>query len=292
MTMYAIFKRELRAAFSGMMGWVLAAFLTAASALYFVALELGVGLTDFGYYTLYNTSFVLLVWAPVCACRSLAGERQARTDQLLLSSPVSVWGIVAGKYFALCAVFALPCLVDAAMILALRALGCTGAAFAANLSCLLCYYLMGCAALAVCEFLSGLTASPILAAVLGFAALLLAYMMPGLRSLFVAGSALALAAFTVLAAAAAVLAGLRCRSLTLGCIVFSVLAAGVAALFVARSAWLTEAFGAVLEALDLFGPCEEFVNGSFSVPALVYYGSVAWLFLFLAAQHIEKRRWV
>ena len=105
--MTAIFVRELRSAFSGMLGWLLAAFLTAASGLYFTANNLGLGLTDFGYYTLYQTSFVLLVYLPVLAMRSLAGERQARTDQLLLSSPVSVWGIVAGKYFALCAVFAL-----------------------------------------------------------------------------------------------------------------------------------------------------------------------------------------
>ncbi len=59
--MTAIFVREVRSAFSGMMGWLLTAFLTAASGLYFMANNLGFGLTDFGYYTLYQTSFVLLV---------------------------------------------------------------------------------------------------------------------------------------------------------------------------------------------------------------------------------------
>ena len=103
--MTAIFVREVRSAFSGMMGWLLTAFLTAASGLYFMANNLGFGLTDFGYYTLYQTSFVLLVYVPVLTMRSLAGERHARTDQLLLTSPVPVWGIVLGKYFAMCAVF-------------------------------------------------------------------------------------------------------------------------------------------------------------------------------------------
>ena len=121
--MTAIFVREVRSAFSGMMGWLLTAFLVAASGLYFMANNLGFGLTDFGYYTLYQTSFVLLVYVPVLAMRSLAGERHARTDQLLLTSPVPAWGIVLGKYLAMCAVFALPCLADAAMILALRLLG-------------------------------------------------------------------------------------------------------------------------------------------------------------------------
>ena len=62
--MTAIFVREVRSAFSGMMGWLLTAFLVAASGLYFMANNLGFGLTDFGYYTLYQTSFVLL-----CMCR-------------------------------------------------------------------------------------------------------------------------------------------------------------------------------------------------------------------------------
>ena len=87
--MFAIYKRELRSFFHGMMGYVLTAFLLAASGIYFLALNLGYGLTDFGYYTLYRTIFMLLLYFPVLAMRSLAEERRARTDQLLLTSPVS-----------------------------------------------------------------------------------------------------------------------------------------------------------------------------------------------------------
>ena len=123
--MFAIYKRELRSFFHGMMGYVLTAFLLAASGIYFLALNLGYGLTDFGYYTLYRTIFMLLLYFPVLAMRSLAEERRARTDQLLLTSPVSVWGIVAGKYLALCTVFALPCLADGVMIVVLWLLGST-----------------------------------------------------------------------------------------------------------------------------------------------------------------------
>ena len=57
------------------------------------------------------------------------------------------------------------------------------------------------------------------------------------------------------------------------------------------SAWLTEAFSAVLSALCLFTPFEDFVNNSFSIPTLVYYLTVTVLFLFFTAQGIEKRRW-
>ena len=289
--MTAIFKRELRSYFHGMLGYVLTAFLLASSGIYFLALNLGYGLTDFGYYTLYRTIFMLLLYIPVLTMRSLAEERRSRTDQLLLTSPVPVWGIVLGKFFAMCAVFALPCLMDVVMILILWAFGGTVPALAANFAALLCYFLLGCAAIAMGEFLSGLTENPIIAAVAGFSVLLLAYMMPSLRSLFNAGSAVALAVFTAIAGAASLMAGLRTRSFILGCLTFAALCLGLTGLFLLQSAWLTEAFSAVLSVLCFFTPFEDFVNNSFSLPTLVYYLTVTGMFLFFTAQSIEKRRW-
>lgn len=289
--MTAIFKREFRSFFHGMLGYVLTAFLVASSGLYFLARCLIYGLTDFSYYTLYQTIFMLLLYIPVLAMRSLAEERHSRTDQLLLTSPVSVGGIVLGKYFALCAIFALPCLVDAGMILVLKALGATGTSTLANFSALLCYYLMGCAAIAIGVFLSSLTENQIIAAVAGAAALLLAYLMPSLRRMFTTGSAVALALFTALAAVLSVVAGLRSRSFTLGCLTFAGCCAALTVLFLLRSSWLTEGFSAVLSALCLFAPFEEFVNSNFSIPTLVYYLTVTVLFLFFTVQELEKRRW-
>ena len=92
--MIAIFKREVRSSFHGMIGYVLTAFMLAATAIYFVALNLGYGLTDFGYYTLSRTTFVLLLYIPVLTMRSFAEERRTRTDQLLLTSPVSVLSLI------------------------------------------------------------------------------------------------------------------------------------------------------------------------------------------------------
>ena len=229
--MFAIFKREVRSCFHGMIGYVLTAFLLVASAIYFVALNLGYGLPDFGYYTLYNTIFMLLFYFPVLTMRSFAEERRTRTDQLLLTSPVPVPGIVLGKFFALCVVFALPCVVDAVMILTLQALGATAASTLANFAALLCYYLLGCAAIAIGVFLSSLTENQIIAAVAGAAALLLAYLMPSLRRMFTTGSAVALALFTALAAVLSVVAGLRSRSFTLGCLTFAGCCAALTVLF-------------------------------------------------------------
>ena len=125
----------------------------------------------------------------------------------------------------------------------------------------------------------------------GAAALLLAYLMPSLRRMFTTGSAVALALFTALAAVLSVVAGLRSRSFTLGCLTFAGCCAALTVLFLLRSSWLTEGFSAVLSALCLFAPFEEFVNSNFSIPTLVYYLTVTVLFLFFTVQELEKRRW-
>ena len=127
--------------------------------------------------------------------------------------------------------------------------------------------------------------------VMATAALLLAYLMPSLRRMFTTGSAVALALFTALAAVLSVVAGLRSRSFTLGCLTFAGCCAALTVLFLLRSSWLTEGFSAVLSALCLFAPFEEFVNSNFSIPTLVYYLTVTVLFLFFTVQELEKRRW-
>ena len=124
--------------------------------------------------------------------RSFAEERRTRTDQLLLTSGVCV-GDRAGQILCpvrhLCTAVPCRCGHDPCT----GRTGATGTATLANLAALLCYYLMGCAAIAIGVFLSSLTENQIIAAVAGVAALLLAYMMPSLRSMFTAGSAVALA---------------------------------------------------------------------------------------------------
>lgn len=286
--MTAILKRELKSAFSGMTGYALCAALLVVGGLYFTVANLLSGQTDFGY-TLYNTCFALLIFIPILTMRSLAEERHSKTDQLLLTAPVGIPSIILGKFLAQLAVFTLPVAILGFCPLVMRLFGTVylGKCYAA----LLAYYLLGAAGIAIGIFLSGLTENQIIAALCTFGVLLLAYLMPGIQSLFTVGSVLALGVFALLAALAALLAGLRSKSLVLGCAVFFVLCGVLAALFGLKSAALTSAFSSLLGALALFVPFEDFVYGVFSVPGLVYYLCVTALFLFLAGQGLEKRRW-
>lgn len=289
--MLAIAEKEWKSYFHSMTGWFVTAFMVLVCGIYFFAMNLGYGVTDFGYYTLYNTMFVFLVYVPVLTMRSLAEERRTRTDQLLLTSPVTAGQIVLGKFLAMCGVFLLPCLVYAGMILALAAMGASAASTAGSFACLLCYCFLGMAAIALGQYISGLTDNPVLAGIGSFAVLFLAYMMPAIQTLFTAGSALALAVFGVLLLAGAVSMGVAGRSPALGLGIFVGGGLLLAAVFAFKNSWLTEAFTWMMEAVSLFAPYEDFINQTFSLPALVYYVTATALLLFLTRQTLEKRRW-
>ena len=286
--MIAIFKREFKSYYSGMMGWLLTGVMLLFGGLYFTAANLQGGYTNFTI-SLYSFVIVLLIFIPLLCMRSFAEEKRSKTDQLLLTSPVSVSGIVMGKYLALLAMFAVPVAIFSLYPLIMLLLG--GVDLVASYAGILGYFFMGAACIAVCMYLSTLTENQIIAALSGFGVLLVAYLLPSIQTLFTTGSGLAMAAFVVILLAASVIVGLRSRSLTLGAGVFLVGFVLLTILFNTKSAALTSAFTSVLGALALFEPFLEFVNGLFSVTALVYYLGVIVLFLFLTGQALEKRRW-
>ena len=117
-----------------------------------------------------SAALILLLLTPLLAMRSLAEERRAGTLALTLSSPVSVTGIVVGKYLALLAFLALQCALIALMPLSLALGGTLDAGLLA--SALLGLFASAAAFAAVGLWASSLTRQPATAAVSALAALL------------------------------------------------------------------------------------------------------------------------
>ena len=286
--MTAIFKREFKSCFTGMIGWVIAAVSLFFLGLYYTNRNLLYASSDFAT-VLYTMTMILLFLLPAISMRSFAEERKNKTDQLLLTSPVGIPSIVAGKYLAEVAVFALPLAAAVIMPLILTAFGTVS--LVAAYSALLGYLLLGAACLAVGTWISALTENQILAYLATFGALLVAYLMNGIQTMFTTGNLLAFVVFMVIVLVAAILVGVSCKRLTAGLTAFCIGAAAVFILFLARPAWLLTSFNAVLDALALFEPFKDIVGGMFSIPAIVYYLSVIGLFLFMTGQALERRRW-
>ena len=286
--MTAIFKREFKSCFTGMLGWVIAAVSLFFLGLYFTNRNLLYASSDFAS-VLYTMTMILLFLLPAISMRSFAEERKNKTDQLLLTSPVSIPAIVAGKFLAELAVFALPLAAAVVMPLLLQAFGTVS--LVAAYSALLGYLLLGGACLAVGTWISALTENQILAYLATFGALLVAYLMNGIQTMFTTGNLLAFIVFMIVLLVASVLVGVICKRLAAGAVVFCAGAVVLFVLFQLRPAWLLTAFNAVLSALALFEPFKDIVGGMFSIPAIVYYLSVMGLFLFLTGQALARRRW-
>jgi len=163
--MRAILKREFRAYFQSPLGYVFFSAMFFFSGYYFFTYNLYGSTTNMT--KLFELLFpVVLFLVPVLTMRLLSEEKRLGTDQLLLTAPVSRTAIVVGKYLAAVAVF---CIAIAATLLQAVVMSLFAwpdwPVIIGNFTGLL---LLGVTLIAICLFLSSLTESQLVAAILGF----------------------------------------------------------------------------------------------------------------------------
>lgn len=97
--MFAIYKRELRSYFVSAVGYVFFAVIIALSAVIFSVSTLFAATNDVSSY-FEIMLFVLMIALPLLTMKLFAEERKLKTEQLLLTSPVSIGGMVVAKFLA------------------------------------------------------------------------------------------------------------------------------------------------------------------------------------------------
>ena len=172
--MNTIRKRELQGYFYTSVGYVfIGVFLIISSILFYVGIlkPRSGELPNF----IYTMSYLWMLLCPILTMRLLAEEKQKKTDQLLLTSPVSLPGIVMGKYLAAVTVL----LITAGMtLLFVLVVAIYGRVYPAELAVnYLGFILQGCALVALDLFLSGCAGTPVTAAVLAYGANLLLWIL-------------------------------------------------------------------------------------------------------------------
>lgn len=178
--MLAIYKRELKSYFHSFIGLLFIGVILFFVGLYFTAYNLFSGYPYFSY-AISSVTFVFLLAIPILSMRILSEERRNKTDQLILTAPVTVGQIVMGKFLALLTIFSIPTLITCVYPLILSRFGTVplGEAYLA----ILAFFLYGMTCIAIGILVSSLTESQVIAAVLGFGCLFLGYMMSGICSL-------------------------------------------------------------------------------------------------------------
>lgn len=98
--MSAIFKREFKSYFTSPIGYVVLAMIFGLSGYYFFAYNLANGYVDLSYVFSSVLSLLMLLVLPVLTMRLMSDDKRQKTDQALLTAPVSLTGIVLGKFLA------------------------------------------------------------------------------------------------------------------------------------------------------------------------------------------------
>ena len=172
--MTAIFKRELMAYFKSSIGYIFIGMFLVVSGFMFTANNLLMGSPHLDG-VLSNLLIVFLFLVPVLTMRLLSEERNLKTDQILLTSPVSVWDIVLGKYFAAAVVYLITLGIT---LLYLIVIAIHGEPAYAQIFCnYFGFALLGMSFISIGTFISSLTENQASAAVSTFAVLLLLFIL-------------------------------------------------------------------------------------------------------------------
>lgn len=287
--MRAIYKRELKSYFHSMIGYVFIAFLIAFTGVYFMAYNLNYGYPYFSY-VLSGVLIVFIVAIPVLTMRSFAEERKSKTDQMLLTAPVSLFEVVMGKYMAMVSILAVPCLVYLIFPLIIKTQGT--AYILEDYMAIFIFFLLGCTYLSIGMFISSLTESQIIAAIASFGILMLQYLWNGLLDMLPT-SALSnmigvLALFTLLILIiwhmtenVVIAGGLEVIAL-IGCIVT----------YAVKSSLYESALNTFFSKFYLAGTLDDIIsNHLVDVSGIIMYLSLTVVFIYLTMQMIQKRRW-
>lgn len=178
--MIAIYKRELKSYFHSFIGLLFIGFTLFFIGLYFTVNNLLNGIPYFSY-TLSGVLFLFMISVPILTMKVLAEEKKQKTDQLILTAPVTVSGIVIGKFLALSTIFFIPCFIAGMYPIILVAFGSVPLSEA--YLAVLAFFLYGETCIAIGVFVSSLTESQVISAVITFALLFLGYMMSSICSL-------------------------------------------------------------------------------------------------------------
>lgn len=287
--MLAIYKRELRSYFQSMIGCVFVAFLVLFTGIYFTAYNLTAGYPYFSY-TLSGSLIVFIVGIPLITMRSFSEERKNKTDQLLLTAPVSLTKVVLGKYFAMATVVAVPNVIFCLFPLIIKMNGT--AYLKVDYISIGVFFLLGCVYLAIGMFLSTLTESQIIAFVSTFGVLLLLYLWNGIVSFLPSSASGCLVGLLLILSVLILYIWQMTLNWVLSAVMEAVCVIGCVTAYFVKPALFENLLSKLLGKLafaDVFTGITQ--NHIVDLSGIILYLSVITVFIFLTVQTIQKRRW-
>ncbi|MBR6513273.1 MAG: ABC transporter permease subunit [Clostridia bacterium] len=289
--MKAIYKRELKSYFGSVIAYIVIALILAFVGFVASYINLFAGYPNFEYALCEPYAvFALVIALSLLTMRCFADEKREKTDQLLYSLPIKMKDIVMGKYLAMLTVYLIPVAVMCAWPLILSFFGKVN--MLQSYSTILAQLLLGACIIAAGMFLSSLTESQVIAAVMTIGLFLAVYFMPTIVDTFLPDSSMAsFICFILMIGVVAIIVYALTGNIFAALGVGFVLEAVNLVLYLFKTSIFESAFPDMLNNLSIFNRLTPFANGTFDLTGVVYYLSITGVFVFLTVQSLEKKRY-
>lgn len=286
--MLAIYKKELRTYFTSMIGYVFIALFLLIIGLYFRMNNLLTRTANFEY-TIANVSFIFVLLVPLLTMRLIAEENKQKTDQLLLTSPITAGDIVMGKFFAVFTILFIVIAVISTYPLIMLRYG--SVPFASSYSSIIGFLLLGGAYLALGLFLSSLTESQVVAAVITFMVFFFTLFMEGIASSISTNHKTALIFFIALLLIVCLILWIMMHNITVSMGLGVIGIGSLAAIYMYQPILFDGAIVKVFSWLSATARFNNFYMGILDLADIIFYLSIIFVCLFLSTQVIKKKRW-
>lgn len=286
--MLAIYKKELRSYFTSMIGYIFIAFFLIIIGIFFFVQNLLYGSANFEY-SLSNITFIFMLLTPILTMRLMAEENRQKTDQLLLTSPLTAEAIVIGKFLAVFSVYMVVVAIICTYPLIMMMYG--NVPLLSGYAGILGFALLGGAFLAMGLFISSLAESQVVAAVISFFVFILTYFMDGIANAFPSDNKTTFIVLSFIVIIIGLILYRMMKNLTIAVGLGLIAEAVLTVLYVTRPMLFD---GALLKATEWISIIKRFSNfyyGIFDLSSITYYLSIIFIFTFLTTQVIKKKRW-
>lgn len=286
--MGAIIHRELKNYFQTPLGYIFMGLFLIVAGFFFAYGNLFSRNPNFVGF-LSNIVFIYLFAVPLLTMRLISEERRQRTDQLLLTSPISIPAIVVGKFLAAFIVFLFTVVVTVLYAVVTGIYG--NLALSETIGGYIGFILIGGSFIAIGVLISSVAENQVTSAFFTFFALLFVWLIELVKQILPADPVSGI----IFAVLGAIAIGLyfffSTRAVVVGILVAAVGVAAVVVIYLVNSSVFAGLIENVLNWFSLINRFENFSLGILRLDAVVYYLSFMAVFLFISIRMIEKKRW-
>ncbi|WP_273325930.1 ABC transporter permease [Vallitalea guaymasensis] len=233
--------------------------------------------------------FVLFFGTPLITMKLLAEEKNKRTDQLIITSPINITDFILGKYFAASGLFLLTIILTMIQPLILSIFG--EIPIPKIIGSYIGFMLLGCSLIAMGLFISALSSSQMIAAVVTYI-VFLAILFSDTIILTLPKDRLSSILFaSLLVIIITLLVYFIVKNIVITITITAIGIAIIVMIYIVNPIFYDGFMINFFGYFSLLARFKTFTMGILDLGSIIYYISISIMFVFLSVQVIEKRRW-